>query len=84
MSVASYAAIGDSFSEGMGDELPNGTLRGVAKLALLQQLFQIGAQYVLVLPGQQMLLRMGIRCFEHRVEKGAPAKIRCPANRALP
>ena len=35
MSVASYAAIGDSFSEGMGDELANGTPRGWADLVAL-------------------------------------------------
>ncbi len=33
--VASYAAIGDSFSEGMGDELPDGTPRGWADLVAL-------------------------------------------------
>ena len=30
--VASYAAIGDSFTEGMGDERPDGTPRGWADL----------------------------------------------------
>jgi len=33
--VGSYAAIGDSFSEGMGDELPDGTPRGWADLVAL-------------------------------------------------
>ncbi|WP_228545800.1 SGNH/GDSL hydrolase family protein [Microcella flavibacter] len=33
--VASYAAIGDSFTEGMGDELPDGTPRGWADLVAL-------------------------------------------------
>lgn len=35
MIVASYAAIGDSFTEGMGDELPDGTPRGWADLVAL-------------------------------------------------
>ncbi|MCA1943472.1 MAG: SGNH/GDSL hydrolase family protein, partial [Yonghaparkia sp.] len=30
--VQSYAAIGDSFTEGMGDERPDGTPRGWADL----------------------------------------------------
>jgi len=33
--VGSYAAIGDSFSEGMGDELPDGSPRGWADLVAL-------------------------------------------------
>jgi lysophospholipase L1-like esterase len=33
--LLSYAAIGDSFAEGMGDELPDGTLRGWADLVAL-------------------------------------------------
>lgn len=35
MIVGSYAAIGDSFSEGMGDELPDGSPRGWADLVAL-------------------------------------------------
>lgn len=35
MIVSSYAAIGDSFSEGMGDELPDGSPRGWADLVAL-------------------------------------------------
>lgn len=35
MIVGSYAAIGDSFTEGMGDELPDGTPRGWADLVAL-------------------------------------------------
>src|SRR6478672_6230134 len=33
--VGSYAAIGDSFTEGMGDELPDGSPRGWADLVAL-------------------------------------------------
>lgn len=35
MIVASYVAIGDSFTEGMGDELPDGTPRGWSDLVAL-------------------------------------------------
>jgi len=42
-SVASYAAIGDSFTEGMGDELPDGTPRGWSDLVALGLAHAAGA-----------------------------------------
>ena len=35
MTEVRFVAIGDSFSEGVGDELPDGTVRGWADLAAL-------------------------------------------------
>ena len=56
----SYAAIGDSFTEGVGDELPDGTVRGWADFVALGLALPMGAIAGILLTGLVLLAIAGL------------------------